>query len=126
MIECSDCNYMVHPTDFTKEGFPKHTCSGSKLKAREDVYLNHWLYNEARQYTESVRREQILKGAAKYPTPLGDAPWTPEELVHHAMMENIDQNHYLVMLLHEVKKLRDENTSIKAELAHLYSLKDGL
>lgn len=79
-------------------------------------HLDNWLYRKAREFTEEVRFEQIIKGADKYPVPLGDADWTPEQLVHHAMQENVDQAHYLTMLRHEIQKLRDENADLKAKL----------
>lgn len=74
----------------------------------ETAHLKNWVYEKARTMTENVRTEQILKGAAKYPTPLGDAPWTSEQLIHHAMMENIDQNHYLVMLHSKIQDMQKE------------------
>jgi hypothetical protein len=79
----------------------------SEQPGRIERHEGNWVYRTAREYTEEVRREQIAKGAEKYETPLGDAEWTALQLVHHAMQENIDQNHYLVMLRHEIQKLHD-------------------
>lgn len=76
--------------------------------SNEEKHLNHWLYKEARGLTEIIRKEQILKGAAKYDTPLGDAVWTPMQLVRHALEENIDQFHYQTMLIFKIKEMEDE------------------
>ena len=74
----------------------------------EQKHLDHWLYKEASGLTEIIRKEQILKGAAKYDIPLGDATWTPLQLVYHALQENIDQNHYLTMLIFKIRELELE------------------
>jgi hypothetical protein len=103
------CQFKTYNSDTIKAHIQAHF-DGVRISKEqaELVHLTNWLYKEARMMTEEIRVEQILKGAAKYPIPLGDAEWTPEQLVHHAMQENIDQNHYLVMLLHEIKKLQKE------------------
>lgn len=82
-------------------------------------HLDNWVYKEARKFTEEIRTEQILKGAEKYPVPLGDADWTPEQLVHHAMQENIDQAHYLTMLAFEIRMLKTKVERLEKENADL-------
>jgi hypothetical protein len=85
-------------------------------------HLGNWVYKEARELTEEVRREQIMKGAAKYPVPLGDADWTPLQLVNHAMQENVDQVHYLTMLKFEIEQLNAKIERLEKENARLEKL----
>lgn len=72
---------------------------------RKKEHLENWLYREARDVTENIRIEQIIKGAEKYEVPLGDADWTAKGLINHALQENIDQNHYLTMLVFKVHQM---------------------
>jgi len=61
------------------------------------------MYEEARKLWEQIQREQIEKGMVKYGRPLNPDGWTAEELILHAMQENIDQFHYLTALLIKVR-----------------------
>jgi hypothetical protein len=79
--------------------------------ANEEKHLNHPFYAEANQYRETVRREQVLKGAHKYPEPFNPFSWSPKELLQHAMQENVDQGHYeygLYLWIERMEKERDD------------------
>jgi hypothetical protein len=56
------------------------------------------LYGNTRQYFEKKQREQIAKGAEKYPESLGRSAWSMAELADHAMEELVDQAHYITAL----------------------------
>lgn len=73
-------------------------------QANQERHLNHPFYSEANQYRETVRREQVLKGAAKYPEPFNPASWTAKELLAHAMQENVDQAHYIYGLFEKLEE----------------------
>jgi len=85
----------------------------------------HPLYQKAREHFQRVHMAQIEKGAAKYPEPLNPASWTADQLVEHAMQENVDQMHYLTALLEwialdqarlrPVNELQAENERLKVE-----------
>lgn len=62
------------------------------------AHHNNPVYIEAREFFGRVQREQIDKGARKYPEPLNPLSWTVGELVHHAMMELVDQAHYITSI----------------------------
>lgn len=53
------------------------------------------LYDEARSTWTDVQQRQIDKGMEKYGRPLGEHPWTIHALIDHAVMENVDQMHYI-------------------------------
>lgn len=60
--------------------------------------MAHWLYEAARKTWQDVQGQQIRKGEEKYPTPLGDAGLTFDELYRHFVQENVDQMHYATAL----------------------------
>jgi chromosome segregation ATPase len=70
--------------------------------------LNHPFYAEANQYRETVRREQVLKGAHKYPEPFTTESWTNQEIIDHAMQENVDQAHYIYAAKERMEELERE------------------
>lgn len=76
-------------------------------------HLTSPFYKEAHQWRERVREGQIIKGAMKYPEPFNPDSWTNEELINHAMMENVDQGHYIYGLYHRSIKLEKENQELK-------------
>lgn len=61
-------------------------------------FLEAPIYIETEQIVNQVRIAQIIKGADKYGVPLDPSNHTPEELVRHAMEENVDQSHYIVAM----------------------------
>lgn len=61
----------------------------------EQRHLNHPFYKDANEYREHKRIGQILKGAHKYPEPFTTSSWTSEQIIEHAMQENVDQAHYI-------------------------------
>lgn len=63
------------------------------------------VYKQAANITAEIRRDQIIKGAGKYPEPLNPDSWSAEQLIRHGLEENIDQQHYLVALLDKVEKM---------------------
>lgn len=74
-------------------------------KENTKKHLNHPFYEDANSYRESVRLDQILKGAEKYPEPFNPKSWTSKQLVEHAMQENVDQAHYIYGLFTRIVEL---------------------
>jgi chromosome segregation ATPase len=62
----------------------------------EEKHVNHPFYSKAREEWVKGQKEQILKGAAKYPEPFNPNSWSNEELFNHCLQENVDQLHYIV------------------------------
>jgi hypothetical protein len=73
-------------------------------------HLNHPLYIDAQNFWNDVQRQQIIKGMEKYPEPLNPQSWTFEQLIEHAMQENVDQAHYLTALR---EKSREQDKRIR-------------
>lgn len=59
-------------------------------------HLSSPFYKKAKKFWEAVRIGQIHKGAEKYDEPFTPSSWTNEELVVHAIQENVDQLHYII------------------------------
>lgn len=76
-------------------------------------------YQRARELWMETQVEQIVKGLHKYEEPFNPRSWTPEELLKHAMQENVDQQHYLVGLFEHIEALKRENTFLKTEVERL-------
>lgn len=90
------------------------TCIECEEKRQNEMkHLSHQFYRDAHNYREQVRREQILKGAAKYPEPFNPDSWTAQELLQHAMQENVDQGHYISGLAEKVQAIEKELASYK-------------
>lgn len=83
------------------------------LGENEEKHLNHPFYAECNQYRETVRREQVLKGAHKYPEPFNPFSWSPKQLLQHAMQENVDQGHYIYGLYEWLEKMEKEIEHLK-------------
>jgi hypothetical protein len=81
---------------------------GPVLTENEEKHLGHPFYADVNQYRETVRREQILKGAHKYPEPFTTASWTNQQIIDHAMQENVDQAHYIYAALERFKQYEKE------------------
>jgi len=91
------------------------------------------IYDRAKELWANVQREQIEKGMEKYGTPLNPDDWTNEQLLNHAVQENVDQMHYMTSLYeklsstttemhvreNEIKKLRRENNNLKQYFVEL-------
>ena len=74
------------------------------MRERETVSIyDGEVYAEARKRWQEIHQQQICKGNQKYGTPLNPEDWTTEELILHAMQENVDQFHYLTALLLKVR-----------------------
>jgi hypothetical protein len=93
---------------------------------------SHWLYKQARSLWRETQDGQIKKGEEKYPQPLGDADWTWQDIVRHAVEENVDQMHYITLLQHhlaemedELIRLREENASALSHIAALEAMLNG-
>lgn len=74
-------------------------------------------YAKAREMWLKVHQEQIEKGEAKYPEPLNHENWTMEQLIHHAMQENIDQFHYLTAMLIKEREKGGTNVENNKDIA---------
>jgi hypothetical protein len=95
-----------------------------KVSENEEKHLNHPFYAEANQYRETVRREQVLKGAHKYPEPFTTASWTNQEIIDHAMQENVDQAHYIYAAkerMEQLEKIINELTEEFEKRGHAIS-----
>lgn len=77
-----------------------------KKAENEKKHLEHDFYRQSHNYREEVRKQQILKGAEKYPEPFTPDSWSDRELIDHTMMENVDQGHYIVGLGKRIGALR--------------------
>lgn len=83
-------------------------------------HLAHPFYDEVENYREEVRMRQILKGADKYPEPFKPENYSAEELLQHAMEENVDQGHYIYGLHEKLEQEREmRNESIDSALVAL-------
>jgi chromosome segregation ATPase len=96
-----------------------------KVSENEEKHLNHPFYAEANQYRETVRREQVLKGAHKYPEPFTTASWTNQEIIDHAMQENVDQAHYIYAAKERMEELEKEIEWLKGLIKTHEEVGDG-
>lgn len=79
----------------------------------EQRHLDSPFYKESNEYREIIRLGQILKGAEKYPEPFNPHSWKPEELLAHAMQENVDQGHYIYGLYEKIREMEKELESLR-------------
>lgn len=100
-----------------------------------EKHFNHPFYKKVDEVTDEVKREQIRKGAEKYPEPFNPASWSNKELVIHLLQELRDGQVYGVGLLQrledqekeigklelEVDYLRNRLTEILVEKGHIYN-----
>lgn len=89
----------------------------------ERRHLEHPFYGDANKYREDVRREQILKGAAKYPEPFNPKSWTAKELLQHAMQENVDQAHYIFGLYEKISEIEAESDKMHFSISENFELR---
>lgn len=82
-------------------------------------HFNHPFYAEADQYRQDVRKEQINKGAEKYPEPFNPHSWTARQLLRHAMQENVDQAHYIYGLYEQTDRISHELIDIISKLTFI-------
>lgn len=85
-------------------------------------HLDHQFYIDARAYTEKIRVGQILKGAEKYPEPFTTESWTNEEIVVHAMQENVDQTHYIYACKERMEQQHNHIEMLRNENEKLHKL----
>lgn len=71
-------------------------------------HQNNPLYKEASKIWQDTQTEQINKGAGKYPEPLNPDNYSLDELLQHAMQENVDQVHYLVAMKKKAEAMEAE------------------
>lgn len=134
IFECSNCgyemdeNYIVCPKckefgtiKFLKrvEAGPCQCDSCKKAAEKRRKHFNHPFYALSREEWIKTQQAQIEKGAEKYPEPFTPSSWSNEQLVEHAIQENVDQLHYIVGMKErmeqqeqEIKKLKEENKLI--------------
>ncbi|QGF21765.1 hypothetical protein Sam46_gp66 [Bacillus phage vB_BcM_Sam46] len=84
-------------------------------KENKKRHLLHPFYQRANEYREEERRNQIVKGSEKYPTPFEPMEWTPKQLLQHAMQENVDQAHYIYGLYEWIEEMENEISSLKQQ-----------
>jgi predicted lipoprotein len=71
-------------------------------------HLTHPFYKDAKDYIDKTRIGQIIKGAHKYPEPFTTSSWTSEEIIAHAMQENVDQGHYIYAAHERMQRLETD------------------
>lgn len=86
---------------------------------RKNKHQNHPFYKTARSKWLTVQNNQIDKGAEKYPNPFEPSDWTTEDLVNHALEENVDQLHYIVGLGEQLKAKEKIILELKKRVADL-------
>lgn len=84
-----------------------------------ELHRHHPFYQGARAYWEVMQREQIDKGAGKYPEPLNPFSWSGRQLVEHAFQENVDQAHYSFAQLMWIQEVHKATAVIDAFLFHV-------
>lgn len=91
-----------------------------------EKHLKHPFYQDVNEYREMVRVGQILKGAEKYPEPFTTSSWSNDEIIEHAMQENVDQAHYIYAAKErmevqriQIVKLVKENERLRKEIDRL-------
>lgn len=52
-------------------------------------------YKREKEFREYMERQQTIKGFEEYPEPFNPASWSNEELIEHAMAENVYQSRYI-------------------------------
>lgn len=83
-------------------------------------HFNHPFYKKVDEVTTEIAKEQIRKGAEKYPEPFDPKSWTNKELVVHLLQELRDGQVYGVGLL---QRLEDQEAQIKEQQKHIEFLK---
>lgn len=93
---------------------------------RKEKHFNHKFYGDARKIWVNHQLTQIEKGSEKYPEPFTPSSWSNEQLVEHAIQENVDQLHYIVGIKERMEQqettitdLRKENSELWAKLTAL-------
>jgi hypothetical protein len=79
-----------------------------KTDENEQKHLDHPFYKQANDYREKIRIGQIVKGSKKYPEPFTTSSWSIEEIIEHAMQENVDQTHYIYAALERMQVLQND------------------
>jgi hypothetical protein len=77
-------------------------------------HFNHPFYIDARKIWTNHQWAQIEKGAVKYPEPFTPSSWTNEQLVEHAIQENVDQLHYIVGMKERMEEQAKEIERLKS------------
>ena len=65
-------------------------------------------YQSALDAFTATQKEQINKGAQKYPEPFNPLSWSPDALLQHAMEEAVDLVHYLTGLHQQIQAREQE------------------
>lgn len=79
-----------------------------QVLAKLHEHFSSQLYKDANFNFNRTQTKQIIKGAETYEKPLGEAEWTPKQLLQHAMEEVVDTTHYLTMLHSKVEELEKD------------------
>lgn len=85
-------------------------------------HLNHPFYKDVETYREDVRIGQIIKGSEKYPEPFTTSSWTNDEIVEHAMQENVDQAHYIYAAKERMDELQRKVDRYEKALYALHNI----
>jgi hypothetical protein len=133
VFKCSNCGYEMDENyigcpkckEFGTIKFLKNIAVGPcrcadclALAERKQKHFNHPFYIDARKIWTNHQWAQIEKGAVKYPEPFTPSSWTNEQLVEHAIQENVDQLHYIVGMKERMEeqeqRIKDLENQIKA------------
>lgn len=85
-------------------------------------HLNHPFYKDVETYREGIRIGQIIKGSEKYPEPFTTSSWTNDEIVAHAMQENVDQAHYIYAAKERLDELQGKADRYEKALYALHNI----
>lgn len=78
-------------------------------------HLNNPFYKRVDKLVEEVAKEQVLKGADKYPEPFNPKSWTGKQLIRHGLQEARDLQVYLVGALDHIERVEADYARMKKE-----------
>jgi predicted nucleic acid-binding Zn-ribbon protein len=96
--------------------------NGTPVAANENEqkHLQWPFYQDAAAYREQIRIGQIIKGSKKYPEPFTTASWSNEEIIAHAMQENVDQEHYIYAAAERMTELTGKIEHLELAIDELH------
>ena len=103
------------------------TCKDCVSAAEQkEKHFNHKFYGDARKIWVNHQLSQIQKGSEKYPEPFTPSSWSNEQLVEHAIQENVDQLHYIVGMKERMEQQEAQIKLLESKLNYMDSLKKDL
>lgn len=90
-----------------------------EINERIEQQRGHYLYKRAEELDNEAKKQQLIKGAEKYPEPLEPDSWTALQGAQHAFQEITDIKHYVTLQLIKNERLEAENKLLKERLETL-------